>query len=242
MAKIWTISEAAKAIHERDIEGIRELGRRFPLLTVTLAKIDYESTKELFEAIPGYVTGVKMEKRLSGEEKDELAEEEPQEIVEEGGSDSEGDGAKEAAEEDPQERKRRIDRERQRRKRDKDKALKEASEDAESEESKGKYDEIGAVDLYKMCKKRGIPAEPKKSQRFYIDLLEADDMKPAKEEAAEDDVDWGDDEEEEAPVKEPEKPKKNSSAKKSPSKKKEPEPEPEPEKEADEDDDGDWDF
>lgn len=60
-------------------------------------------------------------------------------------------------------------------------------DDLEDEESENDYSSMSAKELYLLCKKRDIECEPKKNQKYYINLLEEDDK-------AQDD--WGDDEEE----------------------------------------------
>ena len=76
----------------------------------------------------------------------------------------------------------------------------EAEEDeAEEEAEVGKYDGKKAPELYAICKKRGIKAEPKKTAKYYIDLLEKADAAEAEEEP-EDDDDWGEDAEAEEPA------------------------------------------
>ena len=74
-----------------------------------------------------------------------------------------------------------------------------AEAEDEAEEETGKYDGKKAPELYALCKKRGIKAEPKKPAKYYIGLLEKADEAEAEEES--DDEDWGDEseaEEEEA--------------------------------------------
>lgn len=46
---------------------------------------------------------------------------------------------------------------------------------AGDDEEKGKYDDMTAKELFKLCKERDIEAEPKKPAAFYINLLEEDD-------------------------------------------------------------------
>lgn len=61
----------------------------------------------------------------------------------------------------------------------------------DEEEQENDYESMKPVDLYKLCKERGISCKPKKSKEYYIDLLtEADE-----EEAEDDEDDWGDDDE-----------------------------------------------
>lgn len=64
----------------------------------------------------------------------------------------------------------------------------------EAEEETGKYDGKKAPELYALCKKRGIKAEPKKPAKYYVGLLEkADEAEAESEEEPEDDDDWGED-------------------------------------------------
>lgn len=96
----------------------------------------------------------------------------------------------------------------------------EADDDAEDDPYAGKT----AIELYQMCKKRGIKAAPKKKAEVYIELLKKADAA----EAEADDDDWEDDEVEE------EAPKKQTKQKAKPKAKKPVEPE--------EDEDDDWDI
>lgn len=73
-----------------------------------------------------------------------------------------------------------------------------AEAEDEAEEETGKYDGKKAPELYALCKKRGIKAEPKKAAKYYIGLLEkADEAEAEAEDEDEADDDWGDDAEEE---------------------------------------------
>lgn len=114
----------------------------------------------------------------------------------------------------------------------------EPDEEEETEEA-GKYDDMTAMELFKECKKRGIKAEAKKPAKHYISLLEKDDAKATEEEPDAED-DWDDEEPEEKPVKKAEK--KKAPAKKAPAKKSEPEPDVEDEPEEPDDEDDDWDI
>ena len=58
----------------------------------------------------------------------------------------------------------------------------------EDEADEVDYESMNVKELYKFCKSRGIDAAPKKSQKYYINLLEEYD---------EQNEDWGDDEDEE---------------------------------------------
>lgn len=60
--------------------------------------------------------------------------------------------------------------------------------DDENDDDEVDYSELSAQELYRLCKERDIECKPKKSEKYYINLLEEDDQ-------AHDD--WDDDEEEE---------------------------------------------
>ena len=102
------------------------------------------------------------------------------------------------------------------------KAAKAEPEDDEDDSEEDPYAGKTAMELFKECKKRGVKAVPKKTAKYYVDLLKKNGAEQA---AASDDSDddWGDEEDE---AKEPAKPSKKSGSKKV----------------AKEDDDEDWDI
>lgn len=109
----------------------------------------------------------------------------------------------------------------------------EETEVEEVEADENPYEGKTAVELYTMCKKRKIKAEPKKPAKYYIALLVEADKPAEAEEEAEDD--WDDVEEEEVKPAKPAKPAKTAKATKptKPAKKEEP---------VEEDEDDDWDI
>lgn len=128
----------------------------------------------------------------------------------------------------------------------------EAEDEAEEEAEVGKYDGKKAPELYAICKKRGIKAEPKKPAKYYIDLLEKADAAEAEEEP-EDEDDWGEDAEAEESAddadddedewKEPEeKPKKKAGRPKKAAAKPVAKKAAKKAEEPDDDDDDDWDI
>lgn len=129
-----------------------------------------------------------------------------------------------------------------------------AEAEDEAEEETGKYDGKKAPELYALCKKRGIKAEPKKTAKYYIDLLEKADAAEAEAEAEDEDEaddDWGDEAEEEEPEadedddewKEPEeKPKKKAGRPKKAATKPVAKKAAKKAEEESEDDDDDWDI
>lgn len=111
--------------------------------------------------------------------------------------------------------------------------------DEAEDEAADEYEGKSAMDLYKLCKKRGIKVEAKKKANVYAEALrKADAEAAAAEDAAEDDDDWGDedDAEEEKPAKKAPAAKggkKAAGSKKVPAKKAEP---------AEDDGDDEWDI
>lgn len=66
MAKNWTIGEAFRAVMEGDKEGILDVGKRFPLSCVMLAKVNAEAAV-IFDALPENMTVRKLESVLKGD-------------------------------------------------------------------------------------------------------------------------------------------------------------------------------
>lgn len=62
-------------------------------------------------------------------------------------------------------------------------------EDDDETEDMLDYEDMSAQDLYKLCKARGIECKPKKSEEYYIDLLEEYDSQQDDDEEADDEGD-----------------------------------------------------
>ena len=77
---------------------------------------------------------------------------------------------------------------------DEDDELPYEDDEAEDDESTD-YEDMSVKELFKLCKKRKIEVEPKKSQRYYIKKLEDADQAEDDWEGDEDDDDWEDDDE-----------------------------------------------
>jgi hypothetical protein len=259
MAKNYTLKEAANIIADgKKKDEIIEIGRRFPLLAVSLTSVIAQAKENFLDFInymPDHITANKINSAMKSD-------------VEE----TEEDDSEEAEAETPKKAEKPV------KKVPAKKAEAEASDydsmsgaklydliknagkikdlkakgfgtkkadmiaylaenpidaDAEAdeieEENEGtKYDDMSAMELFKECKKRGIKAAPKKPAKFYVELL----VKSDESTDAEDDEDW-DEEPEEKPAKKVEK-KSEKKAEKKPAKKAEPE--------EDEDDGDDWDI
>jgi hypothetical protein len=222
MATNYTLSEAAKIAAEKtDGEAIFNLGRRYPFLMASLNTVIAKAGQDavdLLSYMPEKLSANKVNMAMkaamlgdsNGEEDDE-----------------DGEGASAAADKKAKAAERRKAR---RAAAKKTSAPVEADED---EESDSPYDGMNAMELFKLCKERGIAAKPKRSVKFYVDLLTKADA-----EGSEDGDDWDDgDEEEKAPAKKT--PAKKAPAKKAPAKKAAAK---KAETADDEDDDEDWDI
>lgn len=165
MATNYKIGEVVEIIAKaEDGEAMTEVGRRFPIMTVKIAKAlagDQKSMIDLFNAMPDYVTALKVSngcKEMFGgdDEEDEEEEEKPKKAAPKKAA------AKKAA--------------------PKKAAKKAEPEPEEDEEGGGKYDGKTPKELYAECKKRGLDVEPRKAAKVYIDALEADDAEEDEEE------------------------------------------------------------
>lgn len=228
----WKMSEIYGVLKSGKIEDVQDLARRFPLTALAVASGDLE---KVLSGIPDYITVRKVESVLKG---DVQADEDGTEDVEIIDEDEEAmkpvDEPTEVAEvvEKPKGKRGRKPKAQPVEPQPVIAVEEEAeSEVAEEAESEDKYANLNAIELFKLCKKRGIKVESKKKADVYIKLLKEADEAEALAEEAEDDDDWDDIEEaEEKPV---EKPKKAETKKAKPVKEAEPE---------DEDDDSDWDI
>lgn len=191
MAKNYSAKEAIQIIAEgKDIALLNEVGKRFPLLSIEVAKIVATAGDPFvrFSAgLPDNLSAGKVNKYLKGdaadEAADEIAEEAAEEVVE-----------------------------------------KTAKKEVKAQhKAKNPYEGKKAPALYTEAKERGLSVKPRQKAEYYIDLLLADDAKPAEEEVEEE---W----EEEEPVKE----KKAKATKASKAKAKA--------KEEEEEDEEDWDI
>lgn len=223
MAKNWTIKEAYDAIKAEDKAAILDFGKRFPLATMAVARM--QQADLLVSGLPEHVTMRKVDSFL----KDGV---EPYE--------------EEGVEKKPEKK---IPNRNPSGKRGRPAKVKEVEEEEAPEGNR--YEGMSAVELFKECKKRGITVQPKQKSKVYIDLLLEEDKKAESDEDETDDWDDGGEEEEEEEVEEKKASKKPSKAptktskatpvKKSKAKKEEPE-EDEEEPEDDADDEDSWDI
>ena len=202
MAKNYTLAEAAKVIAEgKDYEALQDIGRRFPLTLAAIAKMgNNEGAIELINALPEHITARKIESIL----KDGVVETEV---------DTDDDDEVKTPDEVKEEKKERKPR----------KKKEEVKEETETNTEDDEYSGMSAMELYKLCKKRGLKVEPKQKHDVYAKALRDDDAKESEDDCEE--------EEEVKPAKKAEK-----KAAKKPAKKVE------EVEEDEEDDDDDWDI
>lgn len=220
--KNYTLKEAVEIIAEgKDLEAIVDLGKRFPVLSIKIARLTAKAEKEiidLMQYMPEYLTIKKVNSAVktvndSKAETEDTTEAENKPVEEE--------TAKEVEEPEEKENKPVEPKKRGRKPKAKAKAVPveepkaevedEADEEpTETEETSNNYEGKKAVDLFKLCKSRGLKVTTKKSAKYYIDVLEKDDEAKAKAEAkkaedAEDDEDEWDIEDEPKEIKKPKK-------------------------------------
>lgn len=213
MAKNWTAYEAAKEIIEgKNKENICEIGSRYPMLTREVA-VAGDKILVILKALPkvtarvleaGLKDGVEVEAEAETEVEDEdfdytdmtaanlykmccargisskcksrkkdalielLEKFDRGELDEEEPKKAKAISKKQAKKEEPAESE---------------------EEEAEDEEEKDPYEGKTAIELFKMCKERGIKAKTKMKADAYVKLLKAADAESEAEEAEDDDDD-----------------------------------------------------
>lgn len=166
MAKNYTPKELFDVIVDgTDIDALTDIGRRYPLLSVKLAKLVNVSDQvaEILSALPEYLSARKLEKTIRGGASESTDEPEPEAEVED-----------EAVEEEKPAPKKRG-------RKPKAKPEPDPVQAEDDDDEAGKYAGIPAPKLFQECKKRGIKAAPKKPAEFYIKLLEEDDASASTE-------------------------------------------------------------
>lgn len=236
MAKNYTLKEAVEIIREgTDSAAIIDIGRRFPLLlhkVSTICALAGDQFVDLMSYMPDHMTANKLNTALksgvSAEDDEGEAEENTEETtteVEAPNTDYESMSAKALWDLLGKAGKRKLAK--STKKADLVEACHAAfgsGEEAEDETESDPYDGKSAMDLYKICKSRGVKAPAKKPATFYADLLRKADLEAAEAEAEDEE------EVEEAPAKPAKKaPAKNTVSKTKPAK-------------VEEDDDDDWDI
>lgn len=219
--KNYTLKEAVEIIAEgKDLEAIADLGKRFPILLIKIARLTAKAEKEiidLMQYMPEYLTIKKVYNAVKTASEPKA---ETEDATEAENKPVEEETAKEVEEPEEKENKPVEPKKRGRKPKAKVKAVPveepkaevedEADEEpTEVEETANNYEGKKAVDLFKLCKSRGLKVTTKKSAKYYIDVLKKDDEAKAKAEAkkaeeADDEDEW-DIEDEPKEVKKPKK-------------------------------------
>lgn len=199
--KNYTLKEAVEIIAEgKDLEAIADLGKRFPILSIKIARLTAKAEKEIIDFMqymPEYLTIKKVNNAVktvndSKAETEDATEEETAKEVEE----------PKEEEKKPVEPKKRGRKPKAKVKAvpvEEPKADEEDEEPTEAEETTNNYEGKKAVDLFKLCKSRGLKVTTKKSAKYYIDVLKKDDeakevKKPKKSAFIDEDEDEDEDE------------------------------------------------
>lgn len=220
--KNYTLKEAVEIIAEgKDLEAIADLGKRFPILSIKIARLTAKAEKEIIDFMqymPEYLTIKKVNNAVktvndSKAEAEDATEAENKPVEEETAKEVEEPEEKENKSVEPKKRGRKPKAKVKDVPVEEPKVEVEDDEDEEptkTEETTNNYEGKKAVDLFKLCKSRGLKVTTKKSAKYYIDVLKKDDEAKAKAEAKkaeaeDDDEDEWDIEDEPKEVKKPKK-------------------------------------
>lgn len=217
--KNYTLKEAVEIIAEgKDLEAIADLGKRFPILSIKIARLTAKAEKEIIDFMqymPEYLTIKKVNNAVKTASEPKA---EAEDATEAENKPVEEETAKEVEEPEEKEKKAVEPKKRGRKPKAKVKAVpveepkaevedeedEKDEEPTEAEETANNYEGKKAVDLFKLCKSRGLKITTKKSAKYYIDVLKKDDEAKAKEAKEAEDDDW-DIEDEPKEVKKPKK-------------------------------------
>lgn len=195
--KNYTLKEAVEIIaKDEDLEAIADLGKRFPILSIKIARLTAKAEKEIIDFIqymPEYLTIKKVNNAVktvndSKAEAEDATEAENKPVEEETAKEVEEPEEKENKPVEPKKRGRKPKAKAKAVPVEEPKAEVEDDEDeepTEAEETANNYEGKKAVDLFKLCKSRGLKVTTKKSAKYYVDVLEKDDKAKAEAEKAE---------------------------------------------------------
>lgn len=183
----FTMQEMIEILDKgEDFEAISYMGRVFPLpmFAVMQALREGNGIVGLSKYFPEYLTATKLQRQMKAE------------LL--GDVEDDGDEDEDAEEEQPKAKAKKAPAKKATAKKaaPKKKAPEPEPEDDDEDDDAGEdegseYAGKPATELYKLCKKRGIKAAPRKSAKFYADLLEQADAKAADAEDEDDeDDDW----------------------------------------------------
>lgn len=184
MAVNYSIPELLEVLRDNDMDLVSDAFRRFPIISKLLVEsdaVDSKLTDKFVFMVPDYVNARKANKNLvehanaSDGSKEFI---ENKHVSDDDYDDDDGD------DEDV------IPEKKVAKKNEPEPEPEQEDDDEETEEVD--YHSMRAMDLFKLCQKRGIEAEPKHRTKYYITLLEKADQEaetPA-ESSDDDDDDW----------------------------------------------------
>lgn len=201
--KNWTIKEAVEAINKNDAAAIKEISKHFPMFFLAIARNDLQA---LAAMMPEKFTVRRLQMTDAAvDDNDEGAEPQTDADAEDASEDA---GEADLSSMSTKELMKLCD------KRgikvphygknkqfyldalngaSGAKADTEDDADEDGEDESNPYEGKNAMELYKLCKKRGIKCEAKKKAAYYADLLTKDDAKS--DEGESEDDGWGDEDE-----------------------------------------------
>ena len=171
MAVNYSMKELLEVLRSDDMDAVGDALRRYSHISVALVKADAIApgvVDLLVKAIPEYVNARKCNKTLV-------------EALEE---DAAGNGKSATKTDDSSKSKSASD-----------DGVDDDFDDVDNEVAADDYSSMKAMDLFKLCKERGIEAEPKHRTKYYIDLLkkadsEAKSASDVDNDDDDDDDDW----------------------------------------------------
>lgn len=176
MAVNYSIPELLEVLRGNDMDLVSDAFRRFPIISKLLVEsdaVDSKLTDKFVVMVPDYVNARKANKNLVEHANVSNGSKEFSENMHVSGDDDDEDAVPE-------------------KKAPKKKEPEPEQEDDEETEEVD-YHSMKAMDLYKLCQRRGIEAEPKHRTKYYITLLEKADQEaetPAESSDDDDDDDW----------------------------------------------------
>ena len=184
MAVNYSIPELMEVLRGNDVDLVSDAFRRFPIISKLLVEsdaVDSKLTDKFVVMVPDYVNARKANKTLSENlyaSGNGDGEDESMHVSDDDGDDDDDD----AVPEEKATKKKEPEPEQ------------EDDEETDEETEEVDYHSMRAMDLYKLCQKRGIEAEPKHRTKYYITLLEKADQEaetPAESsDNDDDDDDW----------------------------------------------------
>lgn len=227
MATNWSLAEGAKVILEKeDMATMAELVKKFPITSVAIQAVGAGNEGNLLfllKALPIHVTMRKVENAykdmLNGNIVDEDQDENEDDVTEDEEDVEDSDDEEDEVEEEPAPKKKgpgrpRVNKSKEQKNAEHRKREKIRKSEAEAEDEADEFDvdeETGevdysamtAVELFKLCKERGIKAQPKRPAKTYIELLKKYDEENAAaspDDDEDEDDGWDDDD---APINPP---------------------------------------